>query len=398
MICQNCGKTLTGNCKFCPRCGQAAVWKNQEPQTLPPAKRKSRRRLTLLFCVWGVAIAALLILLLRKDDSAAPSPSTPEEPPSVSQQTQGASEESLCGDWYCYSGGNTYAGSEERVGVDVAELHFAEDHSAEFVTYVTYSDVYASYSGTWEATTLANGTVELTLLLTGGYTDLETVEPNLDSHRFVLTVKLSHDSITVVNTDASSTGFVGKTFTRDLEIEQWQADCVRFDSSNSSYSLYKTFFYDNFGSEDLVCMADVTHDGADDLIVVHFEGKEKTIIHGYVYTIDENNQVTLIYTKNGGSVHVFGFFHWFIRPGVNGFVLAEESGYWGNGYGSLTFHEYYLTQDGSVCDVSSISVSSDDYGPQEEIEAAFDAYSESMEKMIGNLYALYTVFYESDAL
>ena len=71
----------------------------------------------------------------------------------------------------------------------------------------------------------------------------------------------------------------------------------------------------------------------------------------------------MIYTKTGSHFHygAGGFFDWYIGETESGYILASEEGFWSTGVGELTFHEYYLTQNGEVCDVSTISIASGDY-------------------------------------
>ncbi len=160
-------------------------------------------------------------------------------------------------------------------------------------------------------------------------------------------------------------------------------------SAEQARALYETYFWKEFSTNDLACMADVTHDGVDELIVVHFCDEEGERIEGYVFTIDEKEQVKGIYSKVGSAFHVGGYFNWYIREGDSGFILGSEEGYWNTGHGELTFHEYYLTQDGAVQDISSVSVNSEDYVTEGGISDAFDRYTEREAQVKGQMYTLY---------
>lgn len=160
------------------------------------------------------------------------------------------------------------------------------------------------------------------------------------------------------------------------------------------YSIYKAFFYENFSVSDLVCMADVTHDGIDDLIVVHPEKEGNMQTEGYVFTVNEDKQVCMIYSKICGTSGMGNQFSWYIRKSDEGYNLASEEGFWSTGMGTLMFHEYYLTQEGEVCDVVSVSIESGDYKATEELDKAFEQYDADVRAMKEKLYTLY--FYLTD--
>lgn len=160
-------------------------------------------------------------------------------------------------------------------------------------------------------------------------------------------------------------------------------------SAEQTAALYRNYFYDAFSSSDLVCLADVTHDGTDEMIVVHFFDEEGARIEGYVFTIGADEHIRMIYSRKGSVFHAGGFFNWYIRESDSGFLLGSEDGYFNTGYGHLTFHEYFLSQDGDVQDVDSVSISSEDYDTHDEINAAFDRYEAQAAELKSRLYTIY---------
>ncbi len=155
---------------------------------------------------------------------------------------------------------------------------------------------------------------------------------------------------------------------------------------------YKNFFYASFLKTDLACVVDITHDGIDDLIVVHFCDEPEGAVNGYVYTLDSTGEINLIYTKTGSHFHygAGGFFDWYIGETESGYILASEEGFWSTGVGELTFHEYYLTQNGEVCDVSTISIASGDYENYEDVGPAFEYYAGRKAEKKSKLYTIYS--------
>ncbi len=154
---------------------------------------------------------------------------------------------------------------------------------------------------------------------------------------------------------------------------------------------YARFFYDNYSDKDIVFLADVTHDGTDDMIVIRQEGLED--YSGHVYTIS-SGKVKEIYTKTGGLSHAGGIFNWYIIERDNGWDLAEEFfGMW-QGMGTVAFNEYYLSENGDLKSVTGITCPADDTEVDSAgfiIEAALDRYNYKLMEMKKDYYVLFAV-------
>ena len=154
---------------------------------------------------------------------------------------------------------------------------------------------------------------------------------------------------------------------------------------------YARFFYDNYSDKDIVFLADVTHDGTDDMIVINQIGFED--YSGHVYTLSSGD-IKEIYTKTGGLSHAGGIFNWYVIERDNGWNLAEEYfGMW-QGMGNVAFDEYYLSEYGEVKPVTGITCPADDTEVDSEgfiIEAALDRYNDKLIKRKKDYYVLFAV-------
>lgn len=399
MICKSCGKACADGTRFCPYCGAAAApsklkirmgggTNKPQAQPIPAApvqKQPTGRKMwpwLVLLCFLLLLATLLLLLLLRK--------SSGEEDPA--QQTETVSDSSLYGSWYSYSGGQRIPESGEILGADVRELHLDSSKEAKFLVYTTNSDVYAEYSGTWDATMRSENTAELRLRLVGGAHAMDPADNQSVPLNATFTVRVTSDRLTVTGTDETSSAFAGATFVRDLSLEDWVRQelggTMQTLTEDEVCRLYKRFFYENFSETDMVCMADVTRDGVPELLVVHDKDEMRTKIYGYVYTVDKAGEVKLIYTKTGSAFNIDGCFYWYLRLTADGYALAEQSGRWSMGLGDLTYHEYYLTEIGAVCDIYSIRVNSLDYETVEQSMNACAGYTQSKKERLKNVYVL----------
>lgn len=157
---------------------------------------------------------------------------------------------------------------------------------------------------------------------------------------------------------------------------------------------YEEYFYANYGDGDLVCLADVTHDGMEDMIVIHFADPDGMQIFGYVYTL-QAGEVREIYSKMGSSTHAGGFFGWYLIPVPDSdfYNLCEEGfGMW-QGMGILSFREYLLDQEGNVIETDYLYVDSEEEGNHDEngsiTEAAYAQYHSALSEKLSRCYCLY---------
>lgn len=395
MRCLYCGAAVGAENTFCSACGHCL-----KAGSVGSSKKKKRILTSIAAAAACIALIVGVVLLgntkrseseyKESDPYSGCAEAEPNDADNVSEQAS-----FLYGSWYTYSGGKANLNAGVIIGVDAMELHLERTMEAKLIYYVTSSDVYVSYAGTWSPTVLSENTAEITLQLTGGYAELgEQYEEPQNLYNTTITVQVNQSCMTVAETDDAQSPLAGRTFERDLLLQDWidreLSSAVRQITPEEVHSIYEAFFCENFLATDLVCLADVTHDGLDEMIVVHFCDEMKARIEGLVYTIDENRQVKLIFTKVGSAFNAGGFFNWYIQESPTGFLLASEDGHWSTGHGTLAYHEYYLTCDGVICDVASDSVTSLDYNTDEEITAAFYQYKDRIAVRKSSFYTIYS--------
>ncbi len=158
--------------------------------------------------------------------------------------------------------------------------------------------------------------------------------------------------------------------------------------------LYKEFFNGNYRESDIVYLADVTHDGMEDMLVVHFSDAEGSTITGTVYTV-ENGLVVPVYSNSGSSFHVGGFYGWYLIPveGTSYYNLCEETfGMW-QGFGVLTFEEYSLDNQGNRTSVELLKLDSEEEGNHNEwgmvTDEAWNRYVTQLNAKLAKCYDIY---------
>ena len=163
---------------------------------------------------------------------------------------------------------------------------------------------------------------------------------------------------------------------------------------SDAYAMYKDYFYANYSAGDIVYLADVTHDGMEDMIVVNFSDEYRSEVYGHVYTLQDGNVVE-IYTKQGSDYHAGGFFAWYLVPvpGSDYWNLASESfGMW-QGIGTLTYSEYQLTNGCMVMECAYLELDSEDEGNHDAngvvTEAAMNDYVAKLNRELENCYRIY---------
>lgn len=400
MKCPHCGAQISSGSTYCTECGCRMNGNNAEA----PAKTKKLFFWISAAAIVCIAVIASILLLANPRDTGNVSVQGPKDREGSVSETATRGDETvknetqktatnetetdttfLIGTWYLYTKGQIIQSTGGRGGAEVMKLSLSHSKKAELAFYVMNSDVVSTYSGTWVATVLSDNTVDIKLQLVGGYSEVGTSLKANDTYNVTMTVRVEGKMMTVLDSTAAQAGYVGRTLERDLSYETWSGR-----EAEALCSKYESFFYSNYKSKDLVCLADVTHDGDDEMIVVHFCDNEPFEIDGYVYTIDENDQIKLIYSRTGYPTHIGGFFNWYIKKTSSGYFLASEEGFWSTCIGELTFHEYYLTKNGAVCDISSVSVCSSDYASIEESGNAYEVYAARMAEMKSDFYTIYS--------
>lgn len=174
-------------------------------------------------------------------------------------------------------------------------------------------------------------------------------------------------------------------------------------TAEDAATLYHDYFWREFSENDMVCLADVTHDGVADMIVVDFLDEDTSTRMGYVFTIDSKKEVRQIYSRVGSEYHMGygGFFNWFIKPSGKYYNLGAEEGDMAMNHGTKTFHEFYLDNNGRIIDVTSKTISSEDFPeplPMDEFNAAYDEYDAFLKESLKSFYILYDAlrYYNTD--
>lgn len=141
------------------------------------------------------------------------------------------------------------------------------------------------------------------------------------------------------------------------------------DPAASATAELKTFFYENFSPDDKVVIADVTHDGINDMIVII---QEDDWSYECILCIgSETNEMTKMQLDRGGNFHAGGFFNIYIRQTEDGFSnLGRQSYNMWQGYGTLSFDEYYIDSAGNIVLVERIEASS----PSDDIPISNEEY------------------------
>ena len=173
------------------------------------------------------------------------------------------------------------------------------------------------------------------------------------------------------------------------EEKDWQKT-----EASDVYSLYKEYFYNHFSDSDIVYLADVTHDGVEDMLVVNFLDEYHATVYGHVFTVLDG-EVVEIYTKQGSDYHAGGFFSWYLVPVPDSdyWNLASETfGMW-QGIGVVTYREYLLTNEGYAIDVSYLELDSEEEGNHDSYgmvtEAAWSAYAAELNAELADCYRIY---------
>ena len=171
-------------------------------------------------------------------------------------------------------------------------------------------------------------------------------------------------------------------------------DTVKKEGKADIKQIYREYFYKHHCNDDIVCLADVTHDGKDEMIVVSFA--DSYWIEGFVYTI-KDNEVVEIFEKSGAEDHAGGFFSWYLADKGEYYNLAEEYfGMW-QGLGETRYDEYYLSPEGERMDCFSIKCprNSEDTDYEGRVtDKALSDYGRSLSNALEQDYYIYANYSE----
>ena len=140
-------------------------------------------------------------------------------------------------------------------------------------------------------------------------------------------------------------------------------------------------------------LADVTHDGLDELIVVE-EFSEYNYLT--VLKVEEDGTISWLPLGEGGSSHVNGFFGWYLTKVDDGYDLIRETfGMW-QGNGTCGIDEFYLDANDEQVAVENYSVSS----PENETVSQSDmsAYRENVSSMLHDAMLIGVDWSEGDGV
>lgn len=115
-------------------------------------------------------------------------------------------------------------------------------------------------------------------------------------------------------------------------------------------NIYRDFVAQNFSGKYVALKADVTHDGIEDLIVVHYEDAEgwdgAYEQNGYVYTWTPT-EIKLLKQEYAANIHNYTGLLWYLRKIDGGmYNLVDIDCYINQGYNTATIREISLTSNG----------------------------------------------------
>lgn len=115
-------------------------------------------------------------------------------------------------------------------------------------------------------------------------------------------------------------------------------------------NIYRDFVAQNFSGKYVALKADVTHDGIEDLIVVHYEDAEgwdgAYEQNGYVYTWTPT-EIKLLKQEYAANIHNYTGLLWYLRKIDGGmYNLIDIDCYINQGYNTATIREISLTSNG----------------------------------------------------
>lgn len=153
-------------------------------------------------------------------------------------------------------------------------------------------------------------------------------------------------------------------------------------------SLLRDWYSGNYDKSGIVValMADVTHNGMQDLIIVT-HGEESMSIIGQVYAVDQNGVVQKIEEISGSEVHAGGFLGWYLKQTESGYDLVQETFAMWQGYGKVDVTEYHLDLRGNrIVDSYACAMSEDD-SPVGNAE--WNGYLEEGGSILDGAYLIY---------
>ena len=156
--------------------------------------------------------------------------------------------------------------------------------------------------------------------------------------------------------------------------------------------IYCEFFYDRrFDNEDIVCFADITHDGKEDMIVGDIDIKNWEKL--YIYTIKDGNVVQIgnLTSINISDVTVFLT----NKSGECNLVIENKAVHYENGMAIYT--EFYVTNDCKTIEITNFQQGYGSYleGESLSYEESDKRFNEAVAKRYGEGYSSLYYFYNA---
>ena len=178
-----------------------------------------------------------------------------------------------------------------------------------------------------------------------------------------------------------------------FEKKEQPAKTTEAVKTDSTYELYKNFFYRHYTSEDMVYLLDVTHDGKSDMIAIGRPENENLEIHIYTVVNGKITEIYMMYLVNSRIA-----FYATKKSGTCNLVEDANGVYQGSG--GRHYREFYLSQSGDAVCVKTFS---QQYGKPSDAESFIDydvaeaLYNEKVAQIYGkNFSDLYLVFSKDD--
>ena len=356
MYCRKCGKEIDDNAKFCPGCGESTVVEQQKNTVTDEniTKRNSKKALWI-----GLAVAAIVLIVF----------------------VVGRANESKLRVNDQLTLGNRYLSELDYEKAIAAYKAVIEIDPKNVDAYIGLADAYIGLDDAEQAVRI----LEVALSETGD----ERIQEYLQ--------RLKDEPVLAEQNNAGENGLDDADTNQNTNMWEEVTEAERESGEDAVKEQFKNFFISNYSMDDIVYLADVTHDGVQDMIVIQQEDEQ--FYGGYVYTCDDS-EIKMIYEIHGGTDHAGGFFNWYIIQRDSGWNLAEEFfGMW-QGMGEESFDEYYLTNMGERINVDSITCPESDSDVDAEGYVKDDAFSRYVAKLndrIPNYYCLFVSWSEASA-
>jgi len=129
------------------------------------------------------------------------------------------------------------------------------------------------------------------------------------------------------------------------KVADWNEETVNNASFVNSDNLFERFYYDNITDHEYtnVFMADLDHDGNDEMVLVYYKDAISQGILKWVKVYKQyDKDIQLIYQDEGGGDHASGYFNMFLHKIGGRDYLGQSTNAMWQGYGYLTYRIFYI--------------------------------------------------------